>query len=156
VDTRALRLTPRRGGFTVIEIALVLGVIGILSGIAVARFTGYRERARTAQVISDMRSIEDEVRSTKLQTGRLPRDLVEAGFGTLLDPWGNPYQYTVLATVPRGKWRKDRFLVPINSEFDLWSMGPDGWSAPPLTAKSSRDDIIRANDGSFYGLASEY
>jgi general secretion pathway protein G len=27
---------------------------------------------------------------------------------------------------------------------------------PPLTAKVSRDDIVRANDGAFVGLASEY
>jgi len=46
--------------------------------------------------------------------------------------------------------------VPINSDFDLWSMGPDGKSVPPLTAKASRDDIVRANDGTFYGWASDY
>ena len=155
MDAVARRLTPR-GGFTLIEIALVMGVIGILSAIAVAGFTGYRERAHKSQAIIDMRSIDDEVRSFKRAAGRLREDLAEAGFAALLDPWGNPYQYSVLATVPRGKWRKDRFLVPINSEFDLWSMGPDGRSVPPLTANSSRDDIIRANDGSFYGLASQY
>jgi len=46
--------------------------------------------------------------------------------------------------------------VPINTDFDLYSMGPDGRSAPPLTAKHSRDDIVRANDGAFIGLASDY
>jgi len=35
-------------------------------------------------------------------------------------------------------------------------MGKDGASVPPLTAKASRDDIIRANDGRFIGLASDY
>ncbi len=127
-----------------------------MSSIAVTGFRGYRERARKAQAITVMRSIETEVRAFQLNGGRLPRDLIEAGFGALRDPWGNAYEYTVLASAPRGKWRKDRFLVPINSEFDLFSMGPDGKSVAPLTAKSSRDDIIRANDGSFYGLASEY
>ena len=48
---------------------------------------------------------------------------------------------------------KDRFLVPINSDFDLYSMGKDGKSQMPLTAKDSRDDIIRANDGAYIGLA---
>ena len=49
--------------------------------------------------------------------------------------------------------RKDRFLVPINSDFDLYSMGKDRISQIPLTAKASRDDIIRANDGAYIGLA---
>ena len=52
--------------------------------------------------------------------------------------------------------RKNRFMVPINSDYDLYSMGKDGQSVSPLTAKASRDDIIRANDGQFIGLASNY
>ncbi len=56
----------------------------------------------------------------------------------------------------RGQVRKDRFLVPINSDYDLYSRGKDGRSVPPLTAQQSRDDIIRANDGGFIGLASEF
>ncbi len=35
-------------------------------------------------------------------------------------------------------------------------MGPDGKSVAPLTAKASRDDIVRANDGKFIGEASDY
>jgi general secretion pathway protein G len=35
-------------------------------------------------------------------------------------------------------------------------MGKDGQSSSPLTAKPSRDDIVRANDGRFVGLASDY
>ncbi|MEE8148540.1 MAG: hypothetical protein V3T24_13110, partial [Longimicrobiales bacterium] len=49
--------------------------------------------------------------------------------------------------------RKDKFLVPINSDFDLYSLGSDGKSTPPLGAKASKDDIIRANDGSYMGIA---
>lgn len=55
-----------------------------------------------------------------------------------------------------GGARKDRFLVPINSDFDLYSMGKDGESVGPLTAKKSHDDVIRANDGGFYGLAANF
>lgn len=73
------------------------------------------------------------------------------------DPWGNVYQYTNLGTVKgSGKARNNKSLVPINSDFDLYSMGKDGASASPLTAKASRDDIVRANNRRFVGLASEY
>jgi general secretion pathway protein G len=74
----------------------------------------------------------------------------------LKDPWGNPYQYLKIYGLEKksaGKARKDHFMVPIDTDFDLYSMGPDGASASPLTAKSSRDDIIRANDGGYVGTA---
>jgi general secretion pathway protein G len=35
-------------------------------------------------------------------------------------------------------------------------MGKDGKSQSPLTAKASRDDIIRANNGQYVGLAADY
>lgn len=52
--------------------------------------------------------------------------------------------------------RKDRFLVPINSDFDLYSMGKDGESVAPLNAAKSRDDVVRAANGAFVGLASKF
>jgi len=52
--------------------------------------------------------------------------------------------------------RKDRFLVPINTDFDLYSMGKDGESVPALTAAKSRDDVVRAANGAFIGLASKF
>lgn len=52
--------------------------------------------------------------------------------------------------------RKDRFLVPINTDFDLYSMGKDGTSVPSLTAAASRDDVVRAANGAFIGLASRF
>ncbi len=55
-----------------------------------------------------------------------------------------------------GQARKDRFLVPLNSDYDLYSNGKDGDSKPPLNAKESHDDVVRANNGAYIGLASQY
>jgi general secretion pathway protein G len=55
-----------------------------------------------------------------------------------------------------GQARKDHFLVPINSDYDLYSMGKDGDSVPPLGAQKSLDDVVRANDGGFVGLAANF
>ncbi len=71
-------------------------------------------------------------------------------------PWGNPYEFADYNTIPPGQRRKDKNLVPINSDYDLYSMGKDGQSVAPLTAAKSRDDIIRANDGLYIGLAENY
>ena len=69
---------------------------------------------------------------------------------------GNPYEYLAFVSDQPGKVRKDHALHPLNSTYDLYSKGKDGASQAPLTAQASRDDVIRANDGSFFGLASTY
>ena len=56
----------------------------------------------------------------------------------------------------KAKPRKDHFLVPVNSDFDLYSMGADGNSQAPFTAEASYDDIVRADDGRYVGLVSEF
>ena len=55
-----------------------------------------------------------------------------------------------------GKVRRDHFLVPVNTDFDLYSLGEDGKSQSPFTARDSRDDIVRANNGGYVGLVSDY
>lgn len=146
-------------GFTLMELLTVVALLSILVGIAVPLFKTYRERAQIAATIAGIKVIEQAVISHFIATNAYPDSLAEVGLDTMRDPWGNPYQYFRI-NVPgqnmTGKARKDRFLVPINSDFDLYSMGPDGLSSIPLTAKSSQDDIIRANDGSYIGRAAGY
>lgn len=55
-----------------------------------------------------------------------------------------------------GGARKDRFLVPINSDFDIYSRGKNGTTVVALTPPQSQDDVIRASDGGFYGLARNF
>ena len=146
----------KNAGFTLMEIMLALAVLGVLVAIAIPSYDRYIERTRTAQVITDMRSIEVSIGSYKLDYDAYPPNLAAIGMGGMLDPWGNPYQYLNLETGNPGRARKDHNLVPINTDFDLYSMGPDGRSNPPLTAQASRDDIVRANNGAYMGPASEY
>lgn len=133
-----------------------MAIMVILATLAQLTFSAYRESAQVAHAISELHIIQNDITSFQIDRDRLPVDLAEIRWDLRNDPWGHPYQYTNFGTVPKGNWRKDKFLVPINSTFDLWSMGPDGKSVAPLTAPVSKDDIIRANDGSFIGKASLY
>jgi len=149
--------------FTVIELILSLVILAAVSTLAVIVFAGVMDRVRNNQAITDIRLIENYIVRFQNQEGGLPDSLAETEAGTIRDPWDRPYQYTNLADAPKnasGKpmvdHRKDRFLNPINTDYDLYSSGKDGESRAPLTAKHSRDDIVRAGNGSFVGLAEEY
>lgn len=137
----------------------MVAIAGVLAMIAIPAYQGYVERSRMAGVVAQIRMIEDLIAAYELENRVFPGSLGEVGADHMRDVWGNPYQYLRIAgpnPPKKGKLRKDKNLVPINSDFDLYSMGPDGDSKKPLTAKASRDDIIRAADGAYIGVAEDY
>lgn len=147
------------GGFTLIELIIIIAVIGILSAIAIPTYASYKEKQKISACKLDIKTIDTAIRNYFTENNGYPDTLADVNLAGMRDPWGNPYQYLNIAGSGKktpGGARKDHFMVPINTDFDLYSMGPDGMSVAPLTAKASRDDIIRANDGQYIGPASEY
>ena len=143
-------------GFTLVELMIVFGIIGTLAGIAIPNYIGYREKAMQAKAIAEIKTIEKELFIYEVERDTFPNTLAQIGLDTLRDPWGNPYRYLPVAGTPAGQLRKDHFMVPVNTDFDLYSMGKDGNSQAPFTANASRDDIVRANNGQYIGIVSSY
>ena len=144
-------------GFTLVEIGITLGLLAILMTIALPMYGGWRDRIKIKQAQDDIIAMSMVLDTQLLDTGALPANLAAIGRGGLLDPWGRPYAYlNLMSTQGNGQARKDHSLVPLNTDYDLYSSGPDGASSPPLTARSSRDDIIRANTGRYIGPAAGY
>ncbi len=144
--------------FSLIELMIAVATAILLLSVAVPSYQAYIERAHVARAISDIGSIALTIDKYFLANNdRLPADLLEVGKQDLVDPWGNPYRYLpLIGGGNNGQSRKNRNLVPINGDYDLYSTGKDGDSKPPLTAKASRDDVIRAANGQFVGLAADY
>jgi general secretion pathway protein G len=145
-------------GFTIIELLTTMVILGILAGIVASKSKAAVAAAKVARAIGDIRTIQAEIQAYEIAYNGLPAGLVDIGRDRKLDPWGRPYAYLRFAgrgPVPPGA-RRDTFLVPINSSFDLYSLGADGQSAPPLTARRSHDDVVRGNDGGFIGLGRKF
>ena len=154
-------------GYTLGEVMTTVTLVSILAAIAIPLYTNYLEKARIKRAIVEIRYFAEVIDLYEMETGTLPSTMTPAGVpANVRDPWGNPYRYWPTATkgggskpggsLPPGQVRKYRQLNPINTDYDLFSMGPDGKSAPPLQGKPGQDDIIRLDNGDFVGQVLDY
>jgi general secretion pathway protein G len=144
-------------GFSLVEMIIVVAIGGILVAIVVPAVQGYMEKGRVAQAVLEIGDMSTAIRKKAKSTGTLPDSLDAAGFGGRVDPWGHPYEFfNLVSSKGNGTARKDKKLAPLNSDFDLYSVGSDGQTAASLVNAKSRDDVVRARDGGFVGLASDF
>ena len=55
------KLQTRRGGFTLVEIMIVVAIIALLAAIAVPNFLRARKRSQATQVLEDLRLIDSAI-----------------------------------------------------------------------------------------------
>ncbi|MEJ2566523.1 MAG: type II secretion system protein GspG [Gammaproteobacteria bacterium] len=136
-------------GFQLIELLIALAVISLLAIIAVPSYSRYRDKADNAIATADIVAISQAVERYYVDYHAYPDSLNQVNMDTM--------QANIASgTNNTGTYRKDKFLHPINTDYDLYSMGKDGATQTPLTAGVSQDDIVRANNGAYIGLASDY
>jgi general secretion pathway protein G len=147
-------------GVSFLELMMVVCIIAIASGIAVPAYTGHRDKLDTANAVADMTGMGLLIEKFYAENNRYPNSLGEIGKGGLKDPWGREYQYqnnaVIMANDKKHKCtgcRKDGPVHPINTDFDLFSVGKDGKSNDTIRSQPSQDDIIRAFNGSYIGIA---
>ena len=152
-----IRRSVRNSGFTLIELVVVMVIVAILVTVAMPAYQSYMLRLKNNQAILDIGDISSKIGRYYTANNAYPASLASLLGSTPSDPWGNPYQYlNIAAGVSKGKIRKDKNINPLNSDYDLYSMGADGLTSLPLTAANSQDDIVRAGNGGFIGLATGF
>jgi general secretion pathway protein G len=146
----------RARGFSLIELVLVLAIAAVVLGFGIPVYQRYMERTRVLEATTELGELSKTVKAWERTNGSLPSTLAAAGLSKN-DPWGNPYMYFNLHAVSgNGQARKDKKLAPLNSDFDLYSVGRDGLTQENLGHANSRDDVVRARDGGFIGSAEEF
>jgi general secretion pathway protein G len=120
------------GGFTLVEIMLVVAIIGLLASLVFPRVNGSGERAREIRTQADIYGgIKTALDHYEVDNGSFPKSLQ----GLLQQPseannWRGPYLDP--AQFPLDAWKNPyyyQFPGKHNpSSYDLWTAGPDGKS----------------------------
>jgi general secretion pathway protein G len=124
------------GGFTLIELMVVIVILGILAGLIVPRIMGRPDEARQLKAKMQIESLETALKLYKLDNGAYPT--TDQGLEALITETNTP-------PVPR-KWREGGYLekgkVPVDpwgntfvflspgvhDDYDISSYGADGVS----------------------------
>lgn len=139
-----------------IEALITVALIAILAALALPAYSGYRDRAKSAVAIREIAAMSTRIGLYWQDEHKFPDGLADVKIAGQLDPWGQPYVYYNVDARGRGGARKDKALNPVNTDFDVYSLGPDGKTKPQVSQKDSLDDLIRANNGAYVGKAADF
>jgi prepilin-type N-terminal cleavage/methylation domain-containing protein len=107
------KLNKRRGGFTLVEIMIVVAIIALLAAIAVPGFLRARKRSQASRIINDLRLIDSAVDQYAIETNKASGSSVrtvdwsnylKAGTNLFLtgrDILGNSYGGQTVDTIPK-------------------------------------------------------
>ena len=127
------KLNKRRGGFTLVEIMIVVAIIALLAAIAVPGFLRARKRSQASKVLNDLRLIDSAVDQYAIENNKKAGDTVAVGAwtqymkgGTVLyntgaHPVYGTYGTQTVDTLP---------VVPTAAFADLSDVAPSTFWAP--------------------------
>ena len=70
------KLNSKRGGFTLVEIMIVVAIIALLAAIAVPGFLRARKRSQASRILNDLRLIDSAVDQYAIETNKKSGDTV--------------------------------------------------------------------------------
>ena len=107
------KLNKNRGGFTLVEIMIVVAIIALLAAIALPGFLRARKRSQATRVINDLRSIDSAVDQYALETNKTGGVAVSTAdwtsylksgtslYNTASDLFGQPYGGQTVDALPK-------------------------------------------------------
>jgi prepilin-type N-terminal cleavage/methylation domain-containing protein len=127
------KLTTKRGGFTLVEIMIVVAIIALLAAIAVPGFLRARKRSQASKVLNDLRMIDSAMDQYAIETAKKTGDAVAVPdwtnyvkkdtvlYATGQDLFGNDYGAQTVDTLPK---------VPATTKDHLSDVTDDAFWSP--------------------------
>ena len=127
------KLTTKRGGFTLVEIMIVVAIIALLAAIAVPGFLRARKRSQASKVLNDLRMIDSAMDQYAIETGKKTNDPIDVTdwtnyvkkdtvlYTTGQDLFGTDYGSQVVDTIPK---------VPTSTKANLSDVTDDAFWSP--------------------------
>lgn len=107
------KLNTKRGGFTLVEIMIVVAIIALLAAIAVPNFLRARKRSQATRILEDLRMLDSAVDQYAIETGKTSgmnptftdlKNYIKAGttlYNTGADIFGNTYTPFTVDSIPK-------------------------------------------------------
>ena len=107
------KLTTKRGGFTLVEIMIVVAIIALLAAIAVPGFLRARKRSQASKIINDLRMIDSAMDQYAIETTKKSGDPIDVSdwtnyvkkdtvlYATGQDLFGNDYGAQTVDSLPK-------------------------------------------------------
>ena len=127
------KLTTKRGGFTLVEIMIVVAIIALLAAIAVPGFLRARKRSQASKIINDLRMIDSAMDQYAIETTKKSGDPIDVSdwtnyvkkdtvlYATGQDLFGNDYGAQVVDVLPK---------VPATTKTNLSDVTDDTFWSP--------------------------
>lgn len=132
MKSQSLSRRRAKGGFTLIELVVVIVILAILAAVIVPRFFGRTEDAKIASTVSTIKTLDGAIDMYNADTGSFPADLNALISNPQVKGWNGPYLKNQ-STVPMDPWGHPySYKQPGDNgrDYDIMSQGPDGKNAP--------------------------
>ena len=125
------KLTTRRGGFTLVEIMIVVAIIALLAAIAVPGFLRARKRSQASKILNDLRLIDAAVDQYAIETAKKSGDPVD------ITDWTNYL-------------KKDTVLFATGQDLFSDDYGPQTVDSLPKVPDSAKTALSDVTDTAFW------
>jgi len=127
------KLTTKRGGFTLVEIMIVVAIIALLAAIAVPGFLRARKRSQASKILNDLRMIDSAIDQYAIETAKSTGATVDVTdwtnyvkkdsvlYATGKDLFGNDYGPQTVDSIPK---------VPTSAYNNLSDVTDDAFWSP--------------------------